>query len=114
MVTLLECLVALMTALIEDSPNIKAALEMYKNHDLVKEDEIPEILGRITGVTTIKEATEGCDFVIEAIAEDLEVKRKVWKEIEDYVWVQILFLLLVLQALALPKFKKFWYTLNVS
>ncbi len=71
--------------------NIKAALEMYKNHDLVKEDEIPEILGRITGVTTIKEATEGCDFVIEAIAEDLEVKRKVWKEIEDYVGPDTIF-----------------------
>ena len=71
--------------------NIKAALEMYKKHDLVTEAEIPEILARITGVTTIKEAVDGCDFVIEAIAEDLEVKRKVWKEIEDYVPSDVIF-----------------------
>lgn len=65
--------------------SINDALEMYKKHDLVKESEIPEILKRITGVTTIKEAVTGCDFVIEAIAEDLAIKRQVFSEIEGYV-----------------------------
>lgn len=62
--------------------NIKAALETYQENNLLSAKEIPEILGRIKGVTTLEEAAEGADFVIESVAEDLEVKRKVWSTIE--------------------------------
>ncbi len=62
--------------------NIKAALSVYREHGLVDEKEIPSILGRIAGVTTIEDAAAGADFVIESIAEDLEVKRTAFKKIE--------------------------------
>lgn len=56
--------------------NIKAALETYKENQLVTEAEIPQIIARIKGCTTLEEAAEGADFVIESIAEDLAVKKK--------------------------------------
>lgn len=61
---------------------IKAALATYKEHGLVSEGDIPQILGRIKGVTTLAEAAEGADFVIESVAEELEVKHKVFKELD--------------------------------
>ncbi len=71
--------------------NIKAALKLYQENDLVKQSEIDEIMGRITGCTTLKEVAKDADFVIESVAEDLEVKRKTWKEMEDYVRPDVIF-----------------------
>ncbi len=62
--------------------SIKAALQTYIENNLVKESDIPHILGRIKGVTTLEEAAEGADFVIESIAENLDIKREVWAKIE--------------------------------
>lgn len=62
--------------------SIKAALQTYVENKLVKESEIPNILGRIEGVTTLEKAAEGADFVIESVAENLEVKRDVWARVE--------------------------------
>jgi len=62
--------------------SIKATLEMYKENNLVTAAEIPQILERIKGCTTLEEAAKDADFVIESIAEDLAVKREVWAKIE--------------------------------
>lgn len=62
--------------------NIKSALETYKENQLVTEEEILQIIARIKGCTTLEEAAEGADFVIESIAEDLAVKKEVWAKIE--------------------------------
>ncbi|MBM4270706.1 MAG: 3-hydroxyacyl-CoA dehydrogenase family protein [Deltaproteobacteria bacterium] len=62
--------------------NIRAALETYREHDLIKEAAIAEILGRITGVTTLEAAAADADFVIESIAEDLAIKRQVFAQVE--------------------------------
>lgn len=62
--------------------SIKAALETYRRHGLVQDDEIPSILGRIRGVTTLEEAALGAQFVIESIAEVLETKREVFARME--------------------------------
>jgi 3-hydroxybutyryl-CoA dehydrogenase len=64
--------------------NIKETLNVYVENGIADEKEIPEILARIKGVTTLKEAAVDADFVIESIAENLEIKQKVWKEMEDY------------------------------
>lgn len=60
---------------------VKAALETYRVHGLVQETGIMDILGRIQGVTTLEEAGEGADFVIESIAEDLTIKQAVFAEL---------------------------------
>lgn len=62
--------------------SIKAALKTYRRHALVRDDEIPSILGRIRGVTTLEEAALGAHFVIESIAEVLETKREVFARME--------------------------------
>jgi 3-hydroxybutyryl-CoA dehydrogenase len=62
--------------------NIKAALDTYRRHDLIRESEIPAVLNRIRGVTSLEDAADGADFVIESVAEDLAVKRKVFTELE--------------------------------
>ncbi len=42
-----------------------------------------EILSRISRGTTLREIAKGTDFVIEAIIEDLELKRSVFKELDE-------------------------------
>lgn len=60
---------------------IMSALETYRLHDLIQESEMPAIIGRIQGVTSLREAAEDADFVIESIAEDLEIKREVFAKL---------------------------------
>jgi 3-hydroxybutyryl-CoA dehydrogenase len=62
--------------------SINAALATYLENGLVAKADIPVIVGRIKGVTTLEAATEGADFVIESVAEDLNVKREVYAKID--------------------------------
>jgi 3-hydroxybutyryl-CoA dehydrogenase len=62
--------------------SINAALATYRENNLVAQADIPAIVGRIKGVTTLEAATEGADFVIESVAEDLNVKREVHAKID--------------------------------
>lgn len=71
----------------EDS--IKRGFERINNflkglleNGLVLEENIPDILSRIKGVTSLEEAAEGADFVIEAIAENLSAKREIFAKME--------------------------------
>lgn len=43
------------------------------------EGEMEEVLSRIRGGTSIAEAAKNADFVIEAVFENLEVKKKVFR-----------------------------------
>lgn len=61
---------------------VKAALATYRENGLVKEADIPVIVGRIKGATTLEEAAEGADFVIESVAEELEIKREVFAKLD--------------------------------
>ncbi|MCD6571317.1 MAG: 3-hydroxybutyryl-CoA dehydrogenase [Deltaproteobacteria bacterium] len=49
----------------------------------ISQAEHDQIIARIKGTTSIKEATEGVDMVIEAVIEDIDLKMKVFKEIDD-------------------------------
>jgi 3-hydroxybutyryl-CoA dehydrogenase len=62
--------------------SVQAALQTYKEHSLVTDKEIPEIIARIKGVTTLEEAAEGADFVIESVAEELDVKHKIFATLD--------------------------------
>jgi len=70
---------------------IKAALETYRQHGLVTADDIPAIIGRVNGVTTLEQAADKADFIIESIAEDLEVKRQVFAQMEKLCSAQVIF-----------------------
>lgn len=71
--------------------NIKQALQTYKENNLVTDKEIPETLARITGCTTLESAAKDADFVIESIAEDLEIKKEVWAKIEKLTKPETIF-----------------------
>jgi 3-hydroxybutyryl-CoA dehydrogenase len=63
---------------------IRAELRTLVNNEFVTENESEEALNRISSVTNIKDATEGCDFVTEAVTEDLKMKREVFTQLERY------------------------------
>lgn len=71
--------------------SIRDALETYGRNGLVSGADIPAILGRITGCTTLEDAARGADFVIESIAEQLDVKREVWTRIEELTGPETIF-----------------------
>ncbi len=62
--------------------SINAALATLRDNHLIGEADIPAILGRIKGVTTLEEAAVGADFVIESVAEDLKVKQEVYGKMD--------------------------------
>ena len=45
--------------------------------------QMEEILGRIRGTTDISEAARNADLVIESVAENLEIKREVFKKLDE-------------------------------
>ncbi len=47
------------------------------------QEKADEIMERIKGTTDLKEAAQGVDIVIEAVTEDMELKKKVFKELDD-------------------------------
>lgn len=62
--------------------NIDAALATYRQSELVQDEDVPAILGRIKGVTSLEEAVVDADFVIESVAEELPVKQEVFAKID--------------------------------
>lgn len=62
---------------------IKDILKKFEVHAIVQKVDIPKILGRIKGVTTLEEAAEGADFVIESIIENLSTKQEVFARMEQ-------------------------------
>lgn len=63
--------------------SIRASLVTLCSHQMIGEADIPVIIGRIKGVTTLQEAAKDADFVIESIAEDLNVKREVFARLDE-------------------------------
>ena len=59
--------------------NLKTLVEYGK----VKEREVPSILGRIHTTTDIQAAARGTDFVLEAVVEVPEIKKKVFKLLDE-------------------------------
>lgn len=61
---------------------VKEALQIYCDHGLVLTANIAEIIGRIKGVTTLEEAAADADFVIESIAENLQMKQEIFAKLD--------------------------------
>ena len=70
---------------------IRSALNTYIEKKLVNANDIPQIIGRIKGVTTLEEAAQDADFVIESIAENIDTKREVWAKIEKLTGPKTIF-----------------------
>lgn len=63
---------------------IKVELEQFCEHNLIHEEDIKYILERIKMFADLEEAVREADFVIEAISEEINMKRKIFKELDEY------------------------------
>ena len=61
--------------------NLEGGIERGK----VTEEERDRALGRIATTTDLAEAAGGADLVVEAVPEDIELKKQVFAEVEDVV-----------------------------
>lgn len=71
--------------------SIRRAIGVYREHGLLSEGQGQESLARIEGVTEIGAACKDADFVMESVAENLEVKREVWAAVEACTSDQCIF-----------------------
>ncbi len=62
---------------------MKGNLKTLVEYGTVKEREVPSILGRIHTTTDIQAAARGTDFVLEAVVEVAEIKKKVFKLLDE-------------------------------
>jgi 3-hydroxybutyryl-CoA dehydrogenase len=53
-------------------------------------DQRDAILGRLSGTTALEELA-GCDLVIEAVVEDLEVKNQIWRQLDELCGPETIF-----------------------
>ena len=63
---------------------IRKMLSRGVRRGIFKEDQVEQILARIKGTTSVEDLA-GCDLIVEAIFEDLEIKRKLFAELEEHV-----------------------------
>ncbi|MHC1635139.1 MAG: 3-hydroxyacyl-CoA dehydrogenase family protein [Candidatus Methanospirareceae archaeon] len=62
---------------------IKSNLDKAVKKGKMKEDEAKGVLDRIRGTLDLKEAAEDADFVVEAILENIDLKKSLFKELDE-------------------------------
>ena len=55
----------------------------FVDRNKITANEMQAIVGRIKGTTSIPEAVRGADFVIEAVFENLELKKDIFKQLDE-------------------------------
>ena len=55
----------------------------FVDRNKITADEMRAIIGRIKGTTSIPDAVRGADFVIEAVFENLELKKNIFKQLDE-------------------------------
>lgn len=63
--------------------SIKASLNLLKAEGKLEDSKCKEILDKIKGVKSIEEATKNVDFIIESLAENLELKQEIFKQLDE-------------------------------
>lgn len=60
------------------------AIALYENNDLMPKGEGEAVRSRITPLTSLEEASDGADLVMESVAENVEVKQKTFAVVEKH------------------------------
>lgn len=63
--------------------NIRTNLNLLADHGILDRDAIEPALGRVTTTISMVEAAKDADVVIEAVIENLELKQKVFAQLDD-------------------------------
>ena len=66
----------------DSAPNMNKNLHFLADNDVIKEEEIDEIMARVTYTSEIKDIADFADIVFEAIIENLETKQAMFKELD--------------------------------
>lgn len=61
---------------------IKKSLGIIQSKGKITQDQANEVLARIKGTTDFKEAVSDVNLVIEAVPEDLDLKKQIFKELD--------------------------------
>jgi 3-hydroxybutyryl-CoA dehydrogenase len=70
---------------------IRTPLERRVAKGKMTQDEVEEIIGRIHGTTDLEEAVRDADFIIEAVFEDMKVKKEVFAQVDSYCRPEVVF-----------------------
>jgi 3-hydroxybutyryl-CoA dehydrogenase len=62
--------------------NIRSNLNQLSEHEIISDSDIEPALGRITTATDMAQAAAKADLVIEAVNENLELKQKIFKDLD--------------------------------
>jgi 3-hydroxybutyryl-CoA dehydrogenase len=63
--------------------NVRANLTLLAKNGIGKKEDIEGAVGRIKTTRDLKEAVSGARFVVEAVAEQLELKQKLFQEVDE-------------------------------
>ena len=63
---------------------IKKSLQRFVSKEKLSEKDMNQILGRIHPMIDLKKAVADADLIIEAIPENVELKKSVWAEVDKY------------------------------
>ena len=69
----------------------KNAMAILAEVGIVEAGEVDEVLGRIVCRPALTEVAQDAQFVLEAVAEDLTIKQKVFAEIDRYCGAEVIF-----------------------
>lgn len=67
----------------DSATNMEANLNFLASQDVIKKDEIPEIMGRVSYTEDINDIAVFADIVFEAIVENLQVKQDMFKKLDE-------------------------------
>jgi len=64
--------------------NIEKSLSRMVKAGKMQEQEVPKILGRLKTTTDLKKAVQDADLVVEAIPENLELKKQIFRDLDAF------------------------------
>jgi 3-hydroxybutyryl-CoA dehydrogenase len=64
--------------------SIKKSLGLMQSKGKLSEEQVKDILSRITSTLDLKEAVKDADFVIEAVPENMDLKKEIFKKLDEY------------------------------
>ena len=68
----------------ESLANIESTCKTMSKAGIIKENEINKIISNINTNLSLKNTSENSDFIIEAVFEDLNIKQKIFSELDQY------------------------------
>jgi len=70
--------------LVTAKAHIEKNLDLFRQFDLIGEQDIRLALKRLSTTTDVKTAVEGSDFIVEAAPEDLSLKQGLFQKVESF------------------------------